>query len=213
LVQVFPPETPIRGVHGVLPFAQNFPKTAALITSPGTEQEETTVPEWMVTYGDLMSLLLCFFIMLYAISTVQEFKMQAATESLRGGFGLFGQMTAHKEPIPKIRIAQHSAGESIGQSIRFEPGSDELTEPAKKELSRLHRNGIDVPNRILIMGCAGVNERGSYRREHDLAYARAVAVCDYLVSFGLNRDDCRLSQQTVGEDEEVMTKVEMLPKE
>ncbi|MCL2744519.1 MAG: OmpA family protein [Planctomycetaceae bacterium] len=48
------------------------------------------VPEWIVTYGDMMALLLCFFIMLYAMSTIQEVKIQAAVESLSEAFGYGG---------------------------------------------------------------------------------------------------------------------------
>ena len=52
------------------------------------------VPEWILTYGDMMSLLLCFFIMLYAISTIEIVKVQAAIESLRQGFGYRGASMA-----------------------------------------------------------------------------------------------------------------------
>ena len=38
------------------------------------------VPEWVVTYGDLMSLLLCFFILLAAFS---EIKQERAKESMK----------------------------------------------------------------------------------------------------------------------------------
>lgn len=47
-----------------------------------------------------MSLLLCFFVMLYAMSTLQVPKMQAAVESFRGGLGVSGMATA-KDQNPK----------------------------------------------------------------------------------------------------------------
>jgi chemotaxis protein MotB len=47
------------------------------------------VPEWVVTYGDVMSLLLTFFIMLAAMSQIkkEDDKYQAVVESLRQQFG------------------------------------------------------------------------------------------------------------------------------
>ncbi len=58
---------------------------------------EAGVPEWILTYGDMMSLLLCFFIMLYAISTLEVVKVQAAIESLSEGFGYRGANLTPKD--------------------------------------------------------------------------------------------------------------------
>lgn len=55
---------------------------------------EGGVAEWVLTYGDMMSLLLCFFIMLFSMSTLQVVKVQAAIESLREGFGYTGASMA-----------------------------------------------------------------------------------------------------------------------
>jgi len=41
-------------------------------------------PEWMTTYSDLVTLLLCFFVMLYAGSNVDSGKIQAISNSFRG---------------------------------------------------------------------------------------------------------------------------------
>ena len=36
------------------------------------EEEEVGIPEWVVTFGDMMSLLLTFFIMLVSLSEIKE---------------------------------------------------------------------------------------------------------------------------------------------
>ena len=52
------------------------------------EEEKAGVPEWVVTFGDMMSLLLTFFIMLVSMSEIKEEKRyQAMVESLRKRFG------------------------------------------------------------------------------------------------------------------------------
>jgi chemotaxis protein MotB len=54
-----------------------------------TEQEpDPGIPEWVVTFGDMMSLLLTFFIMLVSMSEMkQEEKFQAMVESMHQQFG------------------------------------------------------------------------------------------------------------------------------
>ena len=49
--------------------------------------EAPTAPGWMTTYGDLMSLLLVFFILLVSFSTMEIVKFRQAMGSLRGGEG------------------------------------------------------------------------------------------------------------------------------
>lgn len=45
-------------------------------------------PDWMVTYGDAMTLLLCFFVIIVSMSEIkQEEKFQRVLESLRKTFG------------------------------------------------------------------------------------------------------------------------------
>ena len=52
------------------------------------EDPEPGIPEWVVTFGDMMSLLLTFFIMLVSMSEMkQEEKFQAVAESIREQFG------------------------------------------------------------------------------------------------------------------------------
>lgn len=62
------------------------------------KQEAAGVPEWVVTYGDLMSLLLCFFILLAAFSELkQERDYQDVVRSIQEAFGYQGG-------IGKIRV-------------------------------------------------------------------------------------------------------------
>jgi chemotaxis protein MotB len=52
------------------------------------EEPEAGIPEWVVTFGDMMSLLLTFFIMLVSMSEIkQEELYQAMVESMRRRFG------------------------------------------------------------------------------------------------------------------------------
>ncbi|MBN2212156.1 MAG: OmpA family protein [Sedimentisphaerales bacterium] len=59
-------------------------------------------PEWMVTYGDMMGLLLCFFVILVSMSEMkQDERFQKVMESLRRAFGYeggIGMMTSEMSP-------------------------------------------------------------------------------------------------------------------
>ncbi len=46
------------------------------------------LPGWVMTYGDMMSLLLCFFVLIVSFSTMQEVKFQQAIQSIRTAFGI-----------------------------------------------------------------------------------------------------------------------------
>ncbi|MEM7622447.1 MAG: flagellar motor protein MotB [Planctomycetota bacterium] len=63
------------------------------------KQEEQGVPEWVVTYGDLMSLLLCFFILLAAFSELkQPREFREVIDQIREALGFQGGMG--QAPIP-----------------------------------------------------------------------------------------------------------------
>lgn len=45
-------------------------------------------PEWMNTYGDMVTLLLCFFVLLFSMSKIDAAKFQAFISSFDGGVGI-----------------------------------------------------------------------------------------------------------------------------
>jgi chemotaxis protein MotB len=52
------------------------------------EPDQITIPEWVVTFGDMMSLLLTFFIMLVSLSEIKEEETyQALVDSMQRQFG------------------------------------------------------------------------------------------------------------------------------
>ena len=65
---------------------------AAVVLAPAGEEEvgeevEEGAPAWMMTFGDMMSLLLTFFILLFSMSSIEVEKFKAATESLAEALG------------------------------------------------------------------------------------------------------------------------------
>lgn len=52
------------------------------------EEPKAGAPAWMNTYGDLVTLLLCFFILLFSMSAVDATKYKAVAESFGKRFGV-----------------------------------------------------------------------------------------------------------------------------
>lgn len=72
--------------------------------------------EWVVTYGDMMSLLLTFFIMLFSMSTLEVVKFQATAEALQSQFGY--SMSADRVPGTHKGNARNEAVRAIGRAKR-----------------------------------------------------------------------------------------------
>ncbi|WP_068313294.1 OmpA/MotB family protein [Polycladidibacter hongkongensis] len=50
--------------------------------------EETGAPAWMVTFADLMSLLVCFFVLIISFSVQDKQKLQVVSGSIKDAFGV-----------------------------------------------------------------------------------------------------------------------------
>ena len=68
-------------------------------------------PAWMATFSDLMNLLLCFFVLLFSMSSVDQGKAEALIQSLAQTFSIFD-----------------GGGASFGEGNMISNGADQLTE-------------------------------------------------------------------------------------
>ncbi len=77
-------------------------------------EEESSTYNWMDTYGDLVTNLLCFFVMLYAMSNLDEAKWQALVEA-------FSQNpTAAAAPVFDISFAREEAISRIDPMVNYD---------------------------------------------------------------------------------------------
>lgn len=78
-------------------------------------------PSWITTFSDLMNLLLCFFVLLFSMSTINADKYKAVVESIQNSFGVFsGDNTVADEVIlsePDDRMQYEKA--EISESARM----------------------------------------------------------------------------------------------
>ncbi len=70
---------------------------------------ELTAPFYMLTYGDLMTLLLTFFVLLFSMSTIQVLKFQAQISVMQGALGI-SKLYKHspmQKNLPAPSVQQH----------------------------------------------------------------------------------------------------------
>jgi chemotaxis protein MotB len=82
------------------------------------KQEGGGVPEWVVTFADMMSLLLTFFILLLSFSTISEEDFQRAVMSLQGAFGVLSYMQTEIQPISEMPRVNRSAMDRAARRLR-----------------------------------------------------------------------------------------------
>ncbi len=93
-------------------------------------------PEWMMTYGDMMTLLLCFFVLIVSFSEIKtEERWQSVVEHLRVAFGNKGgggKMDTRDDPT----MSFIQTAEEMARNLRPDPN-----------LSQTSDLGQDGPNR------------------------------------------------------------------
>ncbi len=60
----------------------------SLTTPPPIEEEEGGIPGWMATFADLVTLLMCFFVLMFAMSSTQEESFKELVQSLKSALGV-----------------------------------------------------------------------------------------------------------------------------
>lgn len=76
------------------------------------EESEAGAPEWMITFADLMTLLMCFFILLVAFSELDIKRYRMIAGSMKEAFGVQRDVRAFEQPKGTSFIAQEYSSSS-----------------------------------------------------------------------------------------------------
>lgn len=101
------------------------------------DEPKKGAPSYMNTYGDMMTLLLCFFVLLFSMSTVDAEKFQALVSSFHANVSIFdgGQTIITDTNIMQNGMSQFPVQENI-LSINNSVEADEALAQIKKEISQ-----------------------------------------------------------------------------
>lgn len=110
---------------------------------------EPGAPGWIVTFSDLMSLLLTFFILLLSFSTISEDDFNQAMMSLQGAFGVLPRFSGVVSMVP--RPPQRESDERTRTATRLQRRLqiEGLEKQVKVEYDALGGIKISVPNSVL----------------------------------------------------------------
>jgi chemotaxis protein MotB len=113
--------------------------------------EPPGAPGWMVTYGDMMSLLLCFFVLLLSFSSISEKKYSKAIQSLKGALGVLPRNPSVIQPLPieQLQPRRPRSIERIARMIRERMLINNKAKDVKVELDEEGGLKINLPSRIL----------------------------------------------------------------
>ena len=112
-------------------------------------------PRWVVTFGDLMSLLLCFFVLLLSFSELDRQKYKQVAGSMEKAFGVQRRTKVMEIPKGMKMIAKDFDQELIATRIRPDIGK-ELDEVISSQLAdikdKIEIDGSDEEITIRLMG-------------------------------------------------------------
>jgi chemotaxis protein MotB len=162
---------------------------------------------WMVTFSDLLNLLMTFFVLIFATQDPVKEKLQEAFGQQSGVFGLFRrsfleevtavprvevsqdrlQVLLDEVGAPDIEVTQEERGlvVTLPTDAYFEPGSTRLDQRALGRIAVLSQYLRYSSHQIRVEGHTDNREYQTYPSGWELSLARAHSVLDALRARGI----------------------------
>lgn len=141
-----------------------------------------SAPEWMATFADLMSLMMCFFVLLLSFSEMDVIKYKQVAGSLKAAFGVQRDIDAQQDPLGTSIIMQEFSPAqpqpTVVNEVRQQTTDDskrhlEILDPAvedaqdkaedlKQELKKEIAEGLLEINTIDDQVIIRIREKGSF---------------------------------------------------
>ena len=150
---------------------------------------------WAVTYGDLMSYLMIFFLMMYASVTNQSMSMQMTMQGVEEEFGketdVIGELFSREgiQKIAKLEVGEDKMRVVFNSPVLFSPGRAKLKPASMPHIRKLARALGDLPNPIQIEGHTDDIPLGPsmpFKNNWELSAARAISVLQAFTGAGVS---------------------------
>lgn len=194
----------------------------------GKNKCEAGAPAWLLTYGDMITLVLCFFVILFSMSEIRKDRITHTMRHFQAQFGVLpAQRTTvqiFQQPqimtmtetfvlrrgppgthpaVMTIREAERTRV-TIGAADLFRPDSAELTPSGKAILREVAPDLRGYTNRIDVRGHTASS---AYQDGWFLGFQRAYAVMEYLTSPACRVEERRFRVTSVGANDPVADNV------
>lgn len=161
---------------------------------------------WIFTYGDMVTLLLVFFVLLLTFCKTDVEKFKSVAESFKPTppgtpFFLSGQPSvleqlaqeAETVEVPEeqfVTLDDRGVVVSFRDSALFDPGSAKILPKARESLLKFVKFLYALPNKLIIEGHTDdrPTSTAQYPSNWELSSARASSVARFLEREGLNGD-------------------------
>lgn len=84
------------------------------------EEPGLSAPFYMGTYGDMITLILCFFILLFAMSSIDSQKFQKALISLRGSLGVLKGGVTTEQSVDPNQSGEEGVDAGASESVELD---------------------------------------------------------------------------------------------
>ena len=164
-------------------------------------------PEWVVTFSDMCTLLLCFFVLLVSMAKTADSKLEAASGYMRERMGLMPNNNGMESKDTKLDGNEVSNDidetNSIDEGKRFNLGDREMfdqgsavpkmTPELMAHMLKVSERIRGIPNIVEVRGHTSPNEfdKSVFRDDMDLSLERARSIRDVLVN------NCHIQQSSI----------------
>lgn len=132
----------------------------------GKKQEcKKGAPEWMTTFSDLMSLLLCFFVLLFSLSTIIIKKKVHALGNMNAAFG----------GLPAPYIVENIPDRHTQEEISRPTELQRKKFYGKEEILRMEEHKVKSKKLDTVIQVTGTEQGITFRLSGDLSFQRGSA--------------------------------------
>ena len=166
--------------------------------------------EWIFTYGDLVTLLLCFFILLFSMCRIEVETLKEISQSLKssppGSPFMFQGKRSVMEAVAKdieeldmpdeveVNVSEKGVEVTFKETALFEAGSIVLSPTAKEAFQMLSSIIGGLSNPIVVEGHTDTvsDTTPKYPSKIDFSIMRAAAVADFLTTLKIQGNRIRI---------------------
>ena len=186
------------------------------------EEEEGSDEPWLMTYGDMMTLLLTFFVLLFSMSSIDPVKLEQFVEGVGGHLGASKTETQRTslsdlyeamrqivqeenlQDVVNVESGRFGVKMNIPSELTFSTGEADLTEqlqPFLRKLVPTIRNSV-FPVAIIGHTDSDPIRTAQFPSNWELSAARSSAVARFLIEQGVRPN--RLLANGMGDTEPLM---------